>query len=417
MRHSYADILSPRPSINRRIKIYAIISFCSYRFNRKEGLVNTPKNIPADDQFFQKLLLVLLVAIVFAAVLNHYEAVLRGLAFIGNVLYPIFVGIAFAFVLNIPQKSIERVLARRKRFASHRRGLSIALSLVGVVFILYLFASAFIPQFIQTMRSLAAALPNSLAQAAAALAQIPSLQEYAVRLQTVDWDEVMRRGQEFLVGGRTDAFYTAVHTTAEFAARIVQTFVGVILGVYFLHAKEMLTRQIKRLLYAAGEKKTVDLLIHIGAVFNQKFYSFVCGQMLDSFIFMMGLFAFMVLFGLPHAAMISAIVVFTGLIPLVGGVIGGGIGAVFIFVESPAQALIFLAILIVLHQIDSNFIYPKIMGKSLGLPEVWSFVAIIVGGGMFGVLGMLLGVPVFSAVYTLLAEFVRHRLKERDAAP
>ena len=373
--------------------------------------------LPESSRFFNKLLLVLLCSIAFAAAVNHYETTALVLRSILQVLYPIFVGVAFAFVLSIPQEALEKILGRHRQMRSHARSISIALSLTGGIIMLFLFANAFIPQFIQTLRGFGTALPEALHEVGAALSGIPTLQKYVVELESVDWNQMMQRVQEYLASGQTEAVYSAVHTTAEFVTTMVETFVGIILGVYFLGTKEMLTRQMRQMLYAFCTRKNADRIAHIGGVFRQKFYAFVCGQMLDSFIFMMGLFTGMILFGISHAAMVSAIVVFTGLIPMVGGVIGGAIGAVFIFVESPTQALIFIILLIVLHQIDSNFIYPRIMGRSLGLPEVWSFIAIIVGGGLFGVLGMLLGVPVFSAVYTLLGEYTRNRLKEKEHMP
>ena len=373
--------------------------------------------LPESSRFFNKLLLVLLLSIAFAAAINHYEATALVLRFILQVFYPIFVGIAFAFILSIPQQALEKILRRHRRLQSHARSLSIVLSLTGGIMMLLLFANAFIPQFVQTLRGFGTALPEALHEVAAALDGVPTLQKYVVELESVDWNQMMQRVQEYLASGQTEAVYSAVHTTAEFVTMMVETFVGIILGIYFLGTKEMLTRQMRQMLYAFCARKNADHIAHIGGVFRQKFYAFVCGQMLDSFIFMMGLFTGMILFGISHAAMVSAIVVFTGLIPMVGGVIGGAIGAVFIFVESPTQALIFIILLIVLHQIDSNFIYPRIMGRSLGLPEVWSFIAIIVGGGLFGVLGMLLGVPVFSAVYTLLGEYTRNRLKEKEHMP
>ena len=373
--------------------------------------------LPESSRFFNKLLLVLLCSIAFAAAVNHYETTALVLRSILQVLYPIFVGVAFAFVLSIPQEALEKILGRHRQMRSHARSISIALSLTGSIIMLFLFANAFIPQFIQTLRGFGTALPEALHEVAAALSGVPTLQKYVVELESVDWNQMMQRVQEYLASGQTEAVYSAVHTTAEFVTTMVETFVGIILGIYFLGTKEMLTRQMRQMLYAFCTRKNADRIAHIGGVFRQKFYAFVCGQMLDSFIFMMGLFTGMILFGISHAAMVSAIVVFTGLIPMVGGVIGGAIGAVFIFVESPTQALIFIILLIVLHQIDSNFIYPRIMGRSLGLPEVWSFIAIIVGGGLFGVLGMLLGVPVFSAVYTLLGEYTRNRLKEKEHMP
>lgn len=373
--------------------------------------------LPESSRFFNKLLLVLLCSIAFAAAVNHYETTALVLRSILQVLYPIFVGVAFAFVLSIPQEALEKILGRHRQMRSHARSISIALSLTGGIIMLFLFANAFIPQFVQTLRGFGTALPEALHEVAAALDGVPTLQKYVVELESVDWNQMMQRVQEYLASGQTEAVYSAVHTTAEFVTMMVEIFVGIILGIYFLGTKEMLTRQMRQMLYAFCTRKNADHIAHIGGVFRQKFYAFVCGQMLDSFIFMMGLFTGMILFGISHAAMVSAIVVFTGLIPMVGGVIGGAIGAVFIFVESPTQALIFIILLIVLHQIDSNFIYPRIMGRSLGLPEVWSFIAIIVGGGLFGVLGMLLGAPVFSAVYTLLGEYTRNRLKEKEHMP
>ena len=179
--------------------------------------------LPESSRFFNKLLLVLLCSIAFAAAVNHYEATALVLRSILQVLYPIFVGVAFAFVLSIPQEALEKILGRHRQMRSHARSLSIVLSLTGGIIMLFLFANAFIPQFIQTLRGFGTALPEALHEVAAALSGVPTLQKYVVELESVDWNQMMQRVQEYLASGQTEAVYSAVHTTAEFVTTMVET--------------------------------------------------------------------------------------------------------------------------------------------------------------------------------------------------
>ena len=115
----------------------------------------------------------------------------------------------------------------------------------------------------------------------------------------------------------------------------------------------------------------------------------------------------MLIFGFPYALMIGALVAFTALIPVAGAYIGAGVGAFMILTESPVQALLFLVFIVVLQQLEGNIIYPKVVGTSMGLPGIWVLAAVTIGGGIFGVLGMLLGVPIAAAVYRIIGEDVK----------
>ena len=161
--------------------------------------------LPESSRFFNKLLVVLLCSIAFAAAVNHYETTALVLRSILQVLYPIFVGVAFAFVLSIPQEALEKILGRHRQMRSHARSLSIVFSLTGGIIMLFLFANAFIPQFIQTLRGFGTALPEALHEVAAALSGVPTLQKYVVELESVDWNQMMQRYLSLTISASTRA--------------------------------------------------------------------------------------------------------------------------------------------------------------------------------------------------------------------
>ena len=166
-------------------------------------------------------------------------------------------------------------------------------------------------------------------------------------------------------------------------------------------------------MYAYIPKKKADYLVKIGKTASETFTNFIGGQLIEAFILGMLCFIGMKILKIPYALTSSVLVGITALIPLIGAFLGTGISAILIVVISPTKAFWFIIYIIVLQQIEGNIIYPKVVGNSVGLPAIWVMFAVIVGGSCFGIIGILLSVPIFSVIYTILRESVNNRLVEK----
>ena len=205
---------------------------------------------------------------------------------------------------------------------------------------------------------------------------------------------------------------TAVTSIFSVVANIV---LGLIFALYLLLDKNRLVRQIKKVSGKYIPSKIHSKVSHVLEVVNDSFRRFIVGQCTEAVILGTLCTIGMMILKLPYAAMIGALIAFTALIPIVGAFIGAGVGAFLILMESPMKALIFLIFIIVLQQLEGNLIYPKVVGSSIGLPGIWVLAAVTVGGGVMGIWGMLIGVPVAAAVYRLVREAVNKKTDEEPA--
>ena len=190
--------------------------------------------------------------------------------------------------------------------------------------------------------------------------------------------------------------------------------ISIIFACYILLQREALARQFKKVLYAFLSKEKAEYVLYIGRLSYKTFSNFINGQCIDAIILGIMFFISMSVLKLPYALLIGVLISVTALIPIVGAFIGCIIGAFLIFVQSPMQAIIFIALFLVLQQIEGNLIYPKVVGNSVGLPSIWVLLSITVGGGLMGVIGMLISVPLISVVYNLFKEWINNKLKEKE---
>lgn len=204
----------------------------------------------------------------------------------------------------------------------------------------------------------------------------------------------------------------AVNVVGTVFSSIVTTVLSIIFAVYLLVDKEKIGRQFDKVMRRYMNDKFFERTKYVLSVLNDSFSSFISGQCLDAMIVGILCTIGMFILRLPYATMIGAIVAFTALIPVAGSYIGAGLGAFMILTVSPIKALIFLIFIIVLQQTDGNLVYPKIVGSSIGLPGIWVLAAVTVGGGIMGILGMLIAVPITATLYKILKADVNGKLNE-----
>lgn len=383
----------------------------------------------AKENMKQILLIIVFTALLIFALVN-YQVLLALLGALYRILSPFLAGFCVAFIMNELLKALERLWdkcdargKRRRREALRRKAKRPACLALSVLIVLSMISAMFliiIPEIKSTVTLISDSMPEYVHETEAWLAKASDfLGEHGIDVPKIDIDiaKIADRITKSLSNMGGSIFNLTVNATTSIVSSIYDVLLAFVFAIYLLAQKERLISQGKRILYAILPEKTYERLTGILRLSNHTFSSFVSGQLMEALILGVLCFIGMMLFRMPYAAAASILVGFTALIPLLGSFIGTGIGAFLILFVDPAKALGFILFIIVLQQLEGNLIYPKVVGKSVGLPGIWVLVAVTVGGDAFGVMGMLVGVPICSVAYTLVREFVRHRvsLKEKSA--
>ncbi len=333
---------------------------------------------------------------------------------------PFVIGAGIAFIFNVPMRAIENQLQDIRK-PGLRRGLSIVLTIAALGLIIMFVVELLIPQIQQTAESLATKIPAFVERTANKLMVLveenPEIGTWILNtfdLQTLDWQTMLKDVLKFLGEQVTSVMGSAVAVIGNVTSGIVNTVISLAFSIYCLARKEILARQGRRILYSLLPEKSTDELIRVLRLTNVTFSNFISGQCLEACI-LGGLFVVaMALFKMPYIPLVSVIIAVTALIPVVGAFVGCVVGAFFILVDNPIQAVTFVVMFLVIQQLENNLIYPRVVGTSIGLPGMWVLVAVTVGGEIMGVGGMLVMIPLASVLYTLTREFTDKRLRQRN---
>ena len=340
-----------------------------------------------------------------------------------NLFSPFVVGAGIAFVFNVPMRAIERQLADIRK-VGFRRMLSIVLTILCLVLIIMFVFELLIPQIQLTVASLSQTIPVFVEGLAAKLVVLmqdhPETSAWiqdALKLESLNWSDIFKETLGFLGNQVSTVMGSAVSVIGSVTGAIINGVVSTAFAIYCLARKEILARQGRRLLYSLISEQHADLVIRILRLTNATFSNFISGQCLEACILGCLFAVAMAIFKMPYISLVSVVIAVTALIPVVGAFLGCILGAFFILVNSPIQALTFVIMFLVIQQLENNLIYPRVVGTSIGLPGMWVLVAVTVGGDLMGVGGMLLMIPVTSVIYALLREFTAKRLAERGVPP
>lgn len=235
--------------------------------------------------------------------------------------------------------------------------------------------------------------------------QLPEFSLNSTELQNNITSFLSKYGEDFL--------NTTIGITSSIFSLVVNLVLALAFSLYLLAQKETLTGQAKKVVRALFSEKWAHWITDVARMTNRTFSNFVTGQLTEAVILGTLCFLGMLIFRLPYAGVISVLVGFTALIPIFGAFIGVGIGAFLILLVSPIKALWFILFFVILQQLEGNLIYPRVVGKSVGLPGIWVLAAVTVGGNAFGLAGMLLAVPLCSVLYTLARQGVNARLARK----
>ena len=331
---------------------------------------------------------------------------------------PLLIGAVIAYVLGIPMLCYEKWFfpkCKKKWICALRRPVCIVLAFLTVAGIAALVVVLIVPQLIDCLQLLFGEVPVVLDKAVDLIGRFELLPEdiYAW-LEEIDWKSRLLQIGKALLNGVSGLMGTVWQTVSSVFSGIVTGLLSVIFAVYLLAGKEDLARQGRKVIDKFVPQKRREQLLHVLAVLNDSFHKFIVGQCVEALILGVLCMIGMWILRLPYAPMISALIAFTALIPVAGAYIGAGVGAFMILTVSPVQALIFLAFIIVLQQLEGNLVYPRVVGTSIGLPALWVLTAVTVGGGVMGVAGMLIGVPLAAALYRLLHEHIDEQPKKAE---
>lgn len=390
---------------------------CSYYSNNdkiklsknREGFMN---KIEID---YKKTLKLVIIAIIAYWILNHYQIVLSLLSKLLSVLMPFIIGCMIAFVLNVLMIRIEKQLSKvivNPKLKILKRVLSILGSIALVVGVVAIIIILIIPELVSAIKVIALSLPEV----------IDNLQNwtdshniYLPQLENlINQIDVENLGNELSKFAKTE-FSGMLDSTIDILAVIVNGIVNFVLGlvfaIYILMSKETLKDQTKRLINAYLPNKIANNIFEVARLSRTTFSNFIIGQTVEAFILGALCTIGMVILGLPYAPMVGSLVGITAFIPIIGAFIGGAIGAFMIFTVDYMQAFIFIIFLVVLQQLEGDLIYPRVVGSTIGLPSIWVLFAVTVGGSLWGITGVLLGVPIVSVIYSLVKIQVKNREK------
>jgi len=333
---------------------------------------------------------------------------------------PVVIGFAIAYVLNILMSFYERHYfkksKKRKLVEKTKRPVCLTGAILTLLCIIALIVLLVVPELVDCVKFLVAKIPpliEELLNSSFVRENIPK--GILARLSGIDWMSYVTKLIETVSSGIGDAVGVVVNAVTSAVSVIVTVFLSIIFSLYLLSDKDKLAAQSMRLMKNYLSEKTTKRVTYTVSVVDDCFHKYIVGQCLEAVILGVLCTVGMLIFRFPYAAMIGTLVGFTALIPVAGAYIGAGVGAVMMLTESPLTALLFLVFIVVLQQLEGNLIYPKVVGNSVGLPAIWVLAAVTVGGGLYGILGMLIGVPIAAAIYRLVREDVKRR--EESNAP
>ena len=380
-----------------------------------------------DSKFFRlgvTLLTVIVLSVLFSLTLINIGAIFEFLKQTLSVFSFVIYGIIFAYLMNpimmAVEKQVQRLLKRSKlkeqSVAKLSRGIGVGVAVFVFLMVVYSLLAMVIP-------TLEESLSETFSQ--------ESLQRYYDKITSwlndvvrgtpaEDWihqHDLIKAMQEWITQKSEDIINTLMDAVSEVygAAMVVfRLIIGLVAAIYMLISKERFLAQLKKLIVSVFKRNGADRIFEIGRLANRSFGGFLIGKLIDSLIIGVISYIGLIILQIPYALLSSVFIGLTNIIPFFGPFIGIAIGGILILLQSPVQAFVFLVYEVCLQQIDGNIIGPRILGGRLGISDFWILVSITVFGSVFGFPGMLMGVPVFTIIYTLSSEAINKALRKKQ---
>lgn len=360
-------------------------------------------------------IIVVSVGIILFFIIKNLGGIFNKVGEVIKLLMPFIYGFSMAYLLAIPLKFLEDKVLKfmdKKNQYKAKRFISITITYISAAILISIVFSILVPELSRSIYTLLENIPD----------YIKALEEYInniVIALNLNGDMVEDIVKDFNSISKyiTSIAGTAVLDLFQFSANITQyilnIFIATIISIYLLAGKEKFFAQIKKFLYAMLPEKPVKYVIELTRSSHKTFIGFLGGKLLDSLIIGIICFVGMKIFKMPYPLLVSFIIGITNVVPVFGPFIGAVPSVIIIFIASPIKALWFILFILVLQQFDGNILGPKILGNSTGLTAFWVMFAILLGNGLFGVVGMILGVPTFAVIYSIIVSVINNALKEK----
>lgn len=376
-----------------------------------------------DKKTIFRIFLGVAACIILRWLLSERESVKHVLGTILDIISPFITGGCIAFIANVPMRFFEGKLVKIEQ-PGLKRAIALVITFVAVTIVLGGVFLLLIPQLVETVEQFIPAVYDFMMELGVYIENFMSENPDAMNLLqntseggSFELTSLVQKAVTLLGNGVTTILQSAVSTIGSVASFAMDFFVAIVFAVYCLFQKETLARQGRKILYAFANEQRADKLIYILRISNSTFSNFLSGQCIEVCILGAMIAISMAILKLPYVPLVSVLVAVTAFIPIVGAWAGFVIGAFFMLVNDPMQALWFILMFIIVQQIEGNLIYPKVVGNSIGLSGMWVIVAISIGGDLFGIVGMLLMIPFASVLQTVVREEVVIRLNKRIINP
>ena len=365
-----------------------------------------------DETIIRYITRAFLLLIVFAWALVNLEAVL---SFLGKVLAlfnPFLIGGVIAFLINVVLRPLECCWNRvcRKAPAKLARPVCLTASTVLVLGILFAVVFMMIPSLRESVDEFIQNIPiyvEKIGRWMAGVARFAAKYNIVLPEYVIDSDLLIEKVTALISDKESGILTVTWGAATSVLSVLVEVLLGLVFALYLLAKKEVVATHLKKLVVTVLPQKKSQRLLSIASLTNQTFTNFVSGQLTEAVIIGVLCCFGMLILGIPYAGAISAFVAVTALVPIFGAWIGGGLGAFLILLAEPGKTLWFILFLLILQQVEGNLIYPKVVGKSVGLPGMLVLMAVTIGGEAFGILGMLFSVPVCAVLFSLYLEFMK----------
>ena len=365
-------------------------------------------------------LIIFTVVIIFAFV--NIEALWGFITYIIKIFMPFIIGVMIAFVLNVLLNVVENKLFKNlnekngKVWKKIKRPTSLITTFIIIIALIAFILGLLIPQLKNTATIFTENFDSYKKESIKILDKI-GIDDKDIKVLNKNIEKIKGEVTSYVGDNKQEIVQTTFGVASSVVGTITSLVLGIVFAIYILLKKEDLARQSRKVLKAYFPEKKEKRIREIANLSNKTFGNFISGQCLEALIIGVLCFIGMFILQIPYASTISVLVGFTALIPVFGAFIGTVIGAFLILMVDPTKAIIFIIFILILQQLEGNLIYPKVVGKSVGLPGIWVMVAVTVGASIAGVLGMLLSVPICSVLYSILKTDVNNRIDQKNKQP
>lgn len=362
----------------------------------------------------------ILTIITFNWALNHLEVIWRAFQFLSKISMPVLIGVAFAFIISVFVDLIEEKVLKyqvgKDRYNRIRRPLSVTISVVIVIGFIVIVSVIIIPQIIQALQSLGNQIPSMAERIQRFLDRLagryPQFGEW-INLEQINTKTITDYFTSFFTNKLPTALGSLVSVTSSVFNVVVNLFLGLILAIYFLLQRERILKGLTQIVYAFTNKEFTRRTTKLFNLTALSIKNFVTGQMIEAINVGLLTYLAMIVFSVPSALLVSFLVGITAMIPLFGAFIGVGLGFIIVAINNLNKALLFLVLVIIVIQLDNYFLYPRVVGNKTGTPPVIILLAVTIFGNLFGLVGMIIGVPLSAIIWTLLMESTRSRIQSK----